>query len=45
MCDCVAHRIPYLKLDLFGIDIDHSRAKLYANSQVVYGLKPFVGEL
>jgi hypothetical protein len=40
-----AHRVPYLKLDLFRVNIDHSRAELHADSQVVYRLEPLVGKL
>ena len=39
------HRIPYLKLDLFAIYIDHSGPKFNTNSEVMYRLKSFISEL
>lgn len=39
------HRIPNLQLNLLAIDVDHSRAELHANSEVVHGLKALVREL
>ena len=31
--------------DLFLVNVDHARAELYANGEIVNGLKPLVGEL
>jgi hypothetical protein len=40
-----AHRIPYLKLNLLRIDVDHAGSKLDANGQVMNGLEALVCEL
>ena len=39
------YRVPYLKFYLLAINVDHSSPKFNANSQVMYRLKSFVGEL
>lgn len=39
------HRVPYLQLDLLAVDVDHARAELHANREVVHGLEALVREL
>jgi hypothetical protein len=40
-----AHRVPNLQLDVLVINLDHARAKFYANGQVVHLLEARVGKL
>lgn len=40
-----AHCVPYLQLDLLGVDVDHARAKLNANCKVMNWLEALVCEL
>jgi hypothetical protein len=40
-----AHRVPDLQLYLLAVNVDHARAKLYADGQVVHGLEALVREL
>ena len=39
------HRIPNLELHLSVVDVDHARPKLYADGEIVDGLKPLVRKL
>lgn len=39
------YRIPYLKLDLLVVDVDHAGTEFNANCKVVNRLKPLVREL
>ncbi len=39
------HRVPYLQLDLLAVYVDHARAKLHANGQIMHWLEPLVSEL
>lgn len=39
------HCVPDLQLDLFAINVDHPRAKLDADCQIVHRLEPLVREL
>ena len=41
----VVYCVPNLELDLLPINVDHARAKLYANGQIVHGLEALVREL
>ena len=41
----LAGRVPYLKLDLFAVNVDHARAKLHPDGQVVHRLEPLVRKL
>ena len=40
-----SHGVPDLELDLLALDVDHARAELDADGEVVHGLKPLVSEL
>jgi hypothetical protein len=40
-----AHRVPDLELDLLPVNVDHARAKLHADREVVHRLEALVGEL
>ena len=40
-----AHRVPDLQLYLLAVNVDHARAELDTNGQVVHRLESFVSEL
>lgn len=44
-CVFESYRVPYLKLDLLAIDIDHPSSKFHSNSQVMDRLEALVREL
>ena len=39
------NRIPNLQFDLLAVDVDHTRAELDANRQIMHRLEAFVGKL
>lgn len=40
-----AYRVPNLQLDLFVLNVDHARAELDADCQIMHGLEALVREL
>ena len=45
MIRILAYRVPDLQLDLFALNVDHTRPKFHTNGEVMHRLESLVGEL